>query len=237
MGVYLRQGTAPYDQLTPIQFFPLTTKRIDNEVLFSFPISANNGQLIFQFNDRDGTVYLDNVKLYEADVTIIKSDNYVRFYYNNTNKNKTVSLDATYVDVKNATYSGNITLSPYTSIILMKKSASSSVSSSLTGNVSSNSSTAASINMGSNNDNANNKEIQLKLLAFPNPAPKEFNLLIQSSNSEEVQIDVFDVNGKNIYHTQGSVAQKYSFGGNFLPGVYILKVTQGKNVQTLKLVK
>jgi hypothetical protein len=39
VGIYLRQGTSPYDQLTPIQYFPLTTQRSDNEVLFSSPIT------------------------------------------------------------------------------------------------------------------------------------------------------------------------------------------------------
>ncbi len=225
VGVYLRHGTSPYDQLTPIQYFPLTTQRSDNEVLFSSPIAESNSQIVFQFNDRDSTVYLDNVKLYEANVTITNPDNYVRFYYNSTNKTKTVSLDAYYVDIKNIVYSGNISLAPYTSIILMKKSATSLVSNSL---ITTSSATNAIVD---------NNKVQLKLLAFPNPAPREFNLLIQSSHNEEAEIDVYDMNGRNVYHTKGSVTQKYSFGENFLPGVYILKVTQGNSSQALKLIK
>jgi hypothetical protein len=158
-------------------------------------------------------------------VTITNPDDYVRFYYNPTNKNKTVTLDANYLDVKDLVYSGTISLAPYTSIILMKKSATSLVSNSL---VTTSSTTNAIVD---------NNKVQLKLLAFPNPSPGEFNLLIQSRNNEEAEIDVFDMNGRNVYHTKGSVTQKYSFGGNFLPGVYILKVMQGKNTQTLKLIK
>jgi len=230
VGVYLRQGSSPYDQLTPVQYFPLTTSRSNNQVLFSFPSTESNSQLIFQFNDRDGTAYLDNIKLYQADVTITNPNNYVRFYYNTTNKNKTVTLDATYIDVKNTSYSGNITLDPYTSVILMKKSATSLVSNSLTSNI-------ATTNLSTPEVTADKKP-DLKIVAFPNPTPREFNLLIQNGDiNEEVVIDVFDMSGRNVYHAIGDMDKKYNFGGNFLPGVYILKVAQGKNTQTLRLIK
>jgi len=227
VGVYLRQGTSPYDQLTPIQFFPLTTSRSDNQVLFSSPITEKDAQLVFQFNDRDGAAYLDNVKLFSSAVSITNPDKYVRFYYNPTARQRTIALDAYYVDVKNTIYSGNLTLKPYTSIILMKKSATTLVSNSLTSN-----SSVAKI------DSADNDKTQLKLTAFPNPAPKEFNLLIQNGDSNaEVQIDVFDMSGRNVYHTTGNIYKKYTFGATFLPGVYILRVTQGQKTRTIKLIK
>jgi len=227
VGVYLRQGTSPYDQLTPVQFFPLTTNRSDNQVLFSSPATESNAQIVFQFNDRDGAAYLDNVKLFSSDVTITNPDQYVRFYYNPTGQSKTITLDAYYVDVKNIIYSGKLTLKPYTSIILTKKSATTLVSNSLVSN-----SSIAKI------DSTGNNKTQLKLIAFPNPAPKEFNLLIQNGNPDtEVQIDVFDMTGRNIYHTTGDIYKKYTFGATFLPGVYLLKVTQGQNIQTIKLIK
>ena len=87
-------------------------------------------------------------------------------------------------------------------------------------------------------DSADNNKTKLKLTAFPNPAPKEFNLLIRNGDSNAgVQIDVFDMSGRNVYHTTGDIYKKYTFGGTFLPGVYILKVTQGQNTQTIKLIK
>jgi len=43
----------------------------------------------------------------------------IRFLYNNLNSNKVISLDASYIDVKGAKYSGTITLQPYSSAILM----------------------------------------------------------------------------------------------------------------------
>ncbi len=223
IAIYLKSSTTN-TLLTPVRYYPFNTKRSDNEVLFSSPITESSAQLIFKFNDKDSTAYLDNIQLYEADVAINNPDDYIRFEYNSTNETKTITLDASYIDVCNTVYSGNITLAPYTSIILIKQSAS-------------------SLSSGSQVINSNiayNKEhgtTQLQLLAFPNPSPTEFNLVIQSKSDEDVEINLFDMNGKSLFYTKGSVQQKYVFGRNLLSGMYILKVTQGKNVQTLKLVK
>ena len=46
--------------------------------------------------------------------------NDLRFEYNATSSNKTVSLDANYIDVKNVSYNGTITLAPFTSAVLIK---------------------------------------------------------------------------------------------------------------------
>jgi len=43
----------------------------------------------------------------------------IRFEYNATNANKLVSLDGSYIDVKGTKYSGTITLSPYSSAVIM----------------------------------------------------------------------------------------------------------------------
>jgi parallel beta-helix repeat protein len=53
----------------------------------------------------------------------ITNINDVRFEYNATSSNKTVSLDGNYIDVKNVSYNGSITLSPYTSAVLIRNGA------------------------------------------------------------------------------------------------------------------
>jgi len=50
----------------------------------------------------------------------INDTNNLRFEYNPTKTNKTITLDTTYIDVKGIMYSGNLTLLPFSSIILMK---------------------------------------------------------------------------------------------------------------------
>ena len=47
----------------------------------------------------------------------------LRFIYNETNVSKTISLGANYLDVKNVSYPGSITLAPYSSALLIKNDA------------------------------------------------------------------------------------------------------------------
>ena len=47
----------------------------------------------------------------------------LRFEYNNTSSSKTVQLDANYIDVKNVSYNGSITLAPFSSAVLIRNGA------------------------------------------------------------------------------------------------------------------
>ncbi|MGN6297558.1 MAG: PA14 domain-containing protein [Ginsengibacter sp.] len=49
--------------------------------------------------------------------------NDLRFEYNATSSSKTINLDANYIDVKNNSYNGSVTLAPYTSVVLIKAGA------------------------------------------------------------------------------------------------------------------
>lgn len=51
----------------------------------------------------------------------LSSETGIRFEYNATNSNKAVALDAGYLDVKGKSYSGSVTLLPFTSVILLNK--------------------------------------------------------------------------------------------------------------------
>jgi len=50
----------------------------------------------------------------------ISSSNDILFEYNAAKTNKVITLSGNYVDVKGTTYSGSVTLAPYTSIVLIK---------------------------------------------------------------------------------------------------------------------
>ncbi|MCU7550616.1 Ig-like domain-containing protein [Chitinophagaceae bacterium LB-8] len=52
----------------------------------------------------------------------VDPNSYLRLEYNASNTSKTVALDGTYIDMKNKTYSGSITLAPYASAVLLKTS-------------------------------------------------------------------------------------------------------------------
>ena len=77
----------------------------------------------------------------------------------------------------------------------------------------------------------------LKLQALPNPTRTNFTLNLQGGSQENAQIVVTDMLGKKVYQTTGSSNRQYTFGQELKSGVYIVQVMQGKQTQTLKLVK
>gem|GEM_PF-1059159 len=81
------------------------------------------------------------------------------------------------------------------------------------------------------------KILPLSIKILPNPSTTSFTLIAQSVNDEDIQIIVTDMYGKKVYITHGSVNQQYIFGNNFTSGVYFVQVIQGKNIQTLKIIK
>ena len=77
----------------------------------------------------------------------------------------------------------------------------------------------------------------LMLNAYPNPSANEFNLTLQGGSEARLTIVVYTFDGRMVYQTVGNSNSRYTFGNNFAPGVYVLKVIQGNSVQTLKIVK
>ena len=77
----------------------------------------------------------------------------------------------------------------------------------------------------------------LKIVVAPNPSTKEFTLTINNHAAEKTTIVVTDMIGRIVYQSSGEAKKNYVFGEAFLPGIYILKLMQGDNVSTYKLVK
>jgi len=72
---------------------------------------------------------------------------------------------------------------------------------------------------------------------FPNPAPSQFNLTLNTETREDIMIEVMDLNGARVFSTIGSYDKKYQFGENLKPGTYFVRITQGTQVTTQKLIK
>jgi len=80
-------------------------------------------------------------------------------------------------------------------------------------------------------------EDALKIKIFPNPTDKDFLLQIETNNKEPIEVVINDIYGRKVFYKKGSATKNYSFGSDFISGMYILKVIQGKNIQTIKLIK
>ncbi len=117
IGSYLR--SSDYKALTSSQYRMVSTTRSENEMLFTPSANETSGALVFSV-DAQSTYYLDNIKLYETDADVTNPDDSIRFVFNASLVNKTVSLDGSYVDVKNNRFSNSVILQPYQSAVLIK---------------------------------------------------------------------------------------------------------------------
>ncbi|HYK47363.1 MAG TPA: T9SS type A sorting domain-containing protein, partial [Parafilimonas sp.] len=72
---------------------------------------------------------------------------------------------------------------------------------------------------------------------YPNPSSTAFTLRIQSNDNANVKITIVDVYGRKAYEAEGRGHDTFLFGAEFVPGTYLIKVMQGKNIKILKVIK
>ena len=79
--------------------------------------------------------------------------------------------------------------------------------------------------------------LALRIQAYPNPSNAAFTLALETVNNENVDIRVTDIMGRVVYYTAGTGKNVYRFGDQFKAGIYLVQVQQGKEKQTIKLIK
>lgn len=79
-------------------------------------------------------------------------------------------------------------------------------------------------------------KILFDVVAYPNPSSSNFNLDITTSSAENVEVKVYDVLGRLI-EEQHTKEPTMKIGANYQSGTYILKVSQGENQKTLRVIK
>jgi parallel beta-helix repeat protein len=122
LQVYLQQYTTPYTHYTPVISVTTGTPYINQTVFFNGTTGANpNASLVFQMNQSDPRIYIDNVDLYLANITPNDPLTYCLFRYNASKSPLVISLNGIYQDAAGTAYQGNITLPPFSSIVLFKK--------------------------------------------------------------------------------------------------------------------
>lgn len=71
----------------------------------------------------------------------------------------------------------------------------------------------------------------------PNPSRFEFTLHIESKSNEKIEVLIYDIQGRLIKQIEKNTIQSTVFGEELTPGYYIVMVTQGANVEIIKLIK
>ncbi len=121
LNAYLRISGAPYSRLSDIKVIPISTNRKENEFLFTAPASSSAASIIIETKAPKLNFWLDNIELYDANVSQTDPDSYIFFQYNNTTANKTFSFSGTYMDVYGKTYTNSIVIAPFSSVVLIKQ--------------------------------------------------------------------------------------------------------------------
>lgn len=72
----------------------------------------------------------------------------------------------------------------------------------------------------------------------PNPSNSNFNIRVSSDNAKDrVIVNVFDLYGRKIEEKRINNDASISIGDSYIPGVYLIRVTQGTRSKEFKLVK
>ena len=76
------------------------------------------------------------------------------------------------------------------------------------------------------------------LVTWPNPSKDDFTLILRSPNTvDNIDIQVYDLNGRLVYSKKGNANQEYRLGTSLKGGLYFVNVSQGNNAHQLKLIK
>jgi hypothetical protein len=79
--------------------------------------------------------------------------------------------------------------------------------------------------------------VPLNVKIWPNPGDQYFNLEVESSSDESIELYIHNTNGQLVSVLNVTDKNSYRFGDDLKPGIYLATVRQGANVTTVKLVK
>jgi len=81
-------------------------------------------------------------------------------------------------------------------------------------------------------------QISLDIKYWPNPSKSYFNIKLETNNySNNVKIQVYDVNGRLLHSDVFAPQDEYKFGRDLSVGVYIVKISQAENIQLIRIIK
>jgi hypothetical protein len=79
--------------------------------------------------------------------------------------------------------------------------------------------------------------IPVSVKIWPNPGEKYFNLEVESSSDESIELSIHDISGQLVSVLNVTDKGSFRVGDDLIPGIYIATVRQGAWVTTIKIVK
>ena len=118
--VYLRQRQAPYQDLSRRYEFMVGPAQNSYEFALTPTADDADALLTFQLHEDSQPTWFDNISLQEAQITLVNPDEMIRLVYNPTERDSVVALNQSYRDVKNHYYTRQVTLRPFSSVVLLR---------------------------------------------------------------------------------------------------------------------
>lgn len=105
---------------TKQRYFTVGTTEQTKQVIFINPATVSSGATMrLALADDPVTTYVDNVSLHTAGITLRDYANTLHLIYNETGANKAYYISTVMSDPTGTEYSGNVTLQPWTGLILI----------------------------------------------------------------------------------------------------------------------
>src|SRR5690606_25988773 len=123
LRILLRHTGSPWETVSPSTTVELGTGEKEYTVLLKPYDNIAESTIMFNSDEQNVTFWMDDIEFTEAEVEVVQPKDQFLLEYNASKSEKRVSLDGTYVDVRNKQYSGTVTLAPYSSLLLIKTSA------------------------------------------------------------------------------------------------------------------
>ncbi|MBO9733072.1 MAG: Ig-like domain-containing protein [Chitinophaga sp.] len=88
-------------------------------------------------------------------------------------------------------------------------------------------------------DNKSNKQskIDFTTAIYPNPSSSAFNVKVTATSKAPALLTIFNNAGNVVYTTKISSSTNYQVGQNLAPGIYYIRISQGTQIKTMKVVK
>ncbi len=162
----------------------------------------------------------------------VSDPNNIVFLYNASTSDTTIRLQGAFVSVTGNNYSGSVTLTPFTSIILLKSSGSLTSTMSASAEVVTNTAEAGP-------GYVHTEAARLMVKAYPNPSSHYFNVTTQGGNTgERMTLRVLDLSGRLLQVKTGITTNStLQIGQNLAVGSYVLELIQGNNKAEQKVIK
>jgi parallel beta-helix repeat protein len=217
LDVFFRQSLSPYSNLNTPMYCKVNKVRSEVQLMLTPSVSETNASLVFEIGEQDSTLWLDNIQIQEAAVTMSNPDDNILFEYNISSVPLTIALSSNYIDMKNRGYSGNLTLAPFSSIILLKTP------------------TVTAIQ--------NESAIALpgQMIAYPNPFTSVLTVSVTGATEGENSAELYDLSGRLVLsrtiHLNSGVDHFLLDVNELPPSVYLLKVNSSGKVFQSKVIK